>query len=151
MSKTFESISGTGRLLSVYADDTSMSVKISGGGQSVQLISLGKEIAPSLALAVLEAAGVVHHDPEDTPYDPKQRTDQMGDLNIAAHHLFTHVTRAEKIAHIQAQEAADREALERRRGELAVEYFEGAYEHLPRAAYLRAIDRIIELEDKAKS
>ena len=37
----------------------------------------------------------------------------------------------------------------RRRDELAVEYFEGVYEYLPRGGYRKAIDRIIELEGTA--
>jgi len=51
-------------------------------------------------------------------------------------------------AHIAIQQWHD-SALERRRDELAVEHFEGVYEHLPREGYRKAIDRIIELEGKA--
>lgn len=75
-------------------------------------MNIPADLAPALALAILEAAGIVLHDPENTPYDRMERTTNMGDVNVAAYYLFTHVTRAEKIAHIQAKEAADREALE---------------------------------------
>jgi len=52
----------------------------------------------------------------------------------------------------EAEKAAANEAqleLERRRDELAVEHFEGAYHYLPREGYRKAIDRIIELERSA--
>lgn len=61
--------------------------------------------APALALAILEAAGVIHHDPEDTPHDPSQRTEHMGDLNEAAFKLARHVNNAEKAAYLAATEA----------------------------------------------
>lgn len=51
-------------------------------------------------------------------------------------------------AHIAIQQWHD-DVLTRRRDELAVEHFEGVYEHLPREGYRKAIDRIIELEGKA--
>lgn len=89
--------------------------------------------APAVALAILEAAGW----PEE---DANSALTIMQDLRCVI-----------EFDERKAQEAAALEKLTKRRGELAVEYFEGAYDHLPRAAYQRAIDRIIELEDKAQS
>lgn len=104
-----------------------------------RMVYFSPEQAPALALAILEAAGVKpQHHMEMAAYAPET-------LELVAHLLTLHVADSGR----KAKEAADREKLEGRRGELAVQYFEGAYEHLPRISYRRAIDRIIELEDQA--
>lgn len=72
-------------------------------------IDLAPSDAPALALAILEAAGVVHHDPDDTPYEKSERTENMGALNMSAFYLAKHVNDTEK-AEFLAKEQAELEA-----------------------------------------
>lgn len=138
MSKTFKSdIADSDRAITVTNTHNfrNFAVRVLNGGTAANVV-IPISDAPALALAILESAGF-----EDDP--GKGATP----LRMALVHLKDHVM----IERNLAEEAAALEKLTKRRGELAVEYFEGAYDHLPRAAYQRAIDRIIELEDKAQS
>lgn len=76
-------------------------------------VLLAPSDAPALALAILEAAGVVHHDPDDTPYEKSERTENMGALNMSAFYLAKHVNDAEKAEFLaKAQAELEAEALE---------------------------------------
>ena len=109
--KTFPSASSAGGELRVVWQTTGeVGVWVEGGQSNKAYV--GSSDAPAIALAILDAAGTVHHDPTDTPYEESERTENMGDLNIAAFHLAQHVHRAEKDAWLAAEAAAEQAELE---------------------------------------
>lgn len=97
--------------------------------------------APALALAILEAAGV---EPLSEHYGANN--DPSAALSHASHFLAKHA----ELTQAAAKEAADREALEKRRDALAIQFgssnlgYKDTFESTQ-----RAIDRVIELEDQA--
>lgn len=98
---------------------------------------VGIEDAPALALAILEAAGIV----------PAYHSDYQNGTPEALEHVAQGLKDEIDIAESTAKEAADREALTRRRNDLAREFgsspfgYEDTFDSTK-----RAIDRIIELE-----
>lgn len=133
--KTFKSAS-SGRVLEVERGAATVDLFIGKAG-SFKCFEVNLADAPALALAILEAAGV------------KTKSFNESDaVEMALAHLSEHVG----IEAAKAKEAADREVLEKRRDELAGELAGSGLWYSSRSVALqRAIDRIIELEDKAKS
>lgn len=137
MSKTFESQFDCELEVDTYADGA-LSIALT-DDRGIQLARYHFDPAkgPAIALAILEAAGV-----ELAPFD------SATSVQIALGNLREHVG----IEAAKAKAAADREALEKRRDELAGELAGSGLWYSSRSVALqRAIDRIIELENKAKS
>lgn len=138
MSKTFTSTNDTDapiHSLTVGDSDGEVLVRVN-FGKVHKGVLIATADAPALALAILEAAGLV-------------RDSCSGDdAEVALEWLHSAVARRER----EAKEAADREALNHRRDELAIEFgssdlgYKDTFDSTQ-----RAIDRVIELEGKVKS
>lgn len=113
MSKTFKNATNSGTEVyvgeGINADSVQLIIRNVGSGIGKAGIYLNSSDIPALALAILEAAGVVHHDPDDTPYEKSERTENMGALNMSVFYLAKHVNDAEK-AEFLAKEQTELEA-----------------------------------------
>lgn len=140
MSKTFKNASGWGHELYIWdgIGSTTLHLMIRDVGATAGKagIYLNSSDAPALALAILEAAGVVHHDPEDTPYEKSERTENMGALNMSAFYLAKHVNDAEKAEFLtKEQPELEAEALELFRASQCIRT-DGMYVSVPSFAEL---------------
>lgn len=127
-----------GTVIEVITTNDRPAIIVTDGG-SGRMAYFAPEKAPALALAILEAAGV-----EAIPFDEGPESEPGHAVWALRHHV--------QASEAKAKEAADREALETRRNEVANELLEGTISYkMCNLHFQRAIDRIIELEDRAKS
>ena len=138
MSKTFKSVHGSKNAVEVTKQRGSVHIMAGNHDDSVGGCAVSNADAPALCLAILEAAGI-----EDDPN--KSGTP----LRMALAHLKGHVL----IEQGKAEEAAALEKLTKRRVEVLGEISNGHLVNYSSAGrYVKnAVNRIIELEDKAQS
>lgn len=134
MSKVFRSIApGSSATVEFVGADGNVTMYVR---QNIGAVDLSSDEAPAIAIAILEASGLVR---DNCSAD---------EAEISLEWLYAAVAKRQQ----EAKEAADREALEKRRNELAIEFgcsnlgYKDTFESTQ-----RAIDRVIELENKAKS
>lgn len=143
--KTFKSFVSAGRFIEVKKNGDGTNLTIYKGpsrSNSYLGISVTPTDVPALALAILEAAGYAPNDHGGVVYAESTAVDK------AAWYLSKNIEKRAEAT----KEAADREAQTKRRDDLAIQFgssplgYNDTFESTQ-----RAIDRIIELEDKAKS
>lgn len=143
MSKTFKS-AVSHREVRIWPTDAGFAIAVlddvSNESTSTQLAPTD---APAIMLAIAEAVGI-----NPRPHDTYSSTEREKVIENALWEIGVTIKDAAR----EAKEAADREALEKRRDDLAREFgssnlgYKDTFDSTQ-----RAIDRIIELEDKAKS
>lgn len=134
MSKVFRSIApGSSATVEFVGADGNVTIYVR---QNIGAVDLSSDEAPAIAIAILEASGLVR---DNCSAD---------EAEISLEWLYSAVAKRQQ----EAKEAADREALEMRRNEVATELGGDTISYkMCNRAFQNAIDRIIELEDKAKS
>lgn len=139
MSKTFKS-AVSHREVRIWPTDAGFAVAVLDDGLNESMSTqLAPADAPAICLAILEAAGV-----QAIPFDEGPESEPGHAVWALRHHV--------QASEAKAKEAADREALDKRRNEVANELLEGTISYkMCNLHFQRAIDRIIELEDRAKS
>lgn len=140
MSKTFKS-AVSHREVRIWPTDAGFAVAVLDDGLNESMSTqLAPADAPAICLAILEAAGV-----QAIPFDEGPESEPGHAVWALRHHV--------QASEAKAKETADREALEMRRDELAREF--GGHDlceyRYSTTLAQNAIDRVIELEDKAKS
>lgn len=139
MSKTFKS-AVSHREVRIWPTDAGFAIAVLDDGLNESMSTqLAPADAPAICLAILEAAGV-----QAIPFDEGPESEPGHAVWALRHHV--------QASEAKAKEAADREALDKRRNEVANELLEGTISYkMCNLHFQRAIDRIIELEDRAKS
>ena len=143
MSKIFKSVHGGKNVVEVTPQDGDVHLMARSAGGTAGGCAVSNADAPALALAILEAAGIV----------PTHHSSYQNGTAEALEHVAQSLKDEVGIAHIQAEEAAALEKLTSRRNEVMNELrgdSTGSYDRCT-TQFQRAIDRIIELEDKAQS
>lgn len=146
--KTFKSAS-SGRVLEVERGAATVDLFIGKAG-SFKCFEVNLADAPTLALAILEAAGVRPGKWGGFTHGTPQHLQSIAaDLKSYIRHRDEAAERAAREAERLAAEAADREVLERRRDEVAKELGGDTISYkMCNRAFQNAIDRIVELEAK---
>lgn len=134
MSKVFRSIApGSSATVEFVGADGNVTMYVR---QNIGAVDFSSDEAPAIAIAILEASGLVR---DNCSAD---------EAEISLEWLYAAVAKRQQ----EAKESADREALEKRRDEVAKELCgENISYKMCNRAFQNALDRIIELENKAKS